>query len=98
VVLAPGSKVTRSRLIGPVVIGRGAIVDECTIGPDVSVEAGCELVRTTISDSILMEGCRVVDVEGVTASILGRNVDVRHSGAHRVHRLIVGDQSRLEVD
>jgi glucose-1-phosphate thymidylyltransferase len=98
IVVAPGAKVTRSRLRGPVVIGRGVIVDECTIGPNVSIEAACELVRTTITDSILMEGCRVVDVEGLTGSILGRNVDVRHSGAHRVHRLIVGDQSRLEVD
>jgi glucose-1-phosphate thymidylyltransferase len=98
VVVAPGAKVTRSRLRGPVVIGRGVIVDECTIGPNVSVEPGCELVRTTITDSILMEGCRVVDIGGLTGSILGRNVDVRHSGAHRVHRLIVGDQSRLEVD
>lgn len=98
VTVAAEAKVTRSRLIGPVVIGPRTIVDESTIGPDVSVEAGCELVRSTVRDSIVMEGCRVVDVDGLAGSILGRNVEVRHSGAHRVHRLIVGDRSRVEVD
>ncbi len=45
-----------------------------------------------------MEGCQIVDVHGLSASILGRNVEVRHSGSDGVHRLVVGDQSRLELD
>jgi len=36
-------------------------------------------------------------VRSVTGSILGRNVEVRHSGAVDVHRLVIGDQSRVEV-
>ena len=98
VVVAQGAKVRGSTLIGPVVVGAGAIVDGCTIGPDVSIEPGCEMVRSSIRDSIVMEGCRVVDVRGLAASILGRNVEVRHSGEHGIHRLVVGDQSRVEVD
>ncbi|HEX6132180.1 MAG TPA: glucose-1-phosphate thymidylyltransferase [Actinomycetota bacterium] len=98
VVVAAGAKVTASRLVGPVVIGARTIVDGCTIGPDVSVEPDCELVRSAIDDAIVMEGCRVVDVDRLSSSILGRNVDVRHSGEARVHRLVVGDQSRVEVD
>ncbi len=34
----------------------------------------------------------------LSGSILGRNVEVRHSGRAGVHRVIVGDQSHLEVD
>ncbi|HSL10253.1 MAG TPA: glucose-1-phosphate thymidylyltransferase [Actinomycetota bacterium] len=98
VAIAEGAKVTESTIRGPVVIGAGTIVDGCTIGPDVSVEPGCELVRSSIRDAIVMEGCRVVDVDGLAASILGRNVDVRHSGQRGTHRLVVGDQSRVEVD
>jgi glucose-1-phosphate thymidylyltransferase len=98
VVLAAGAKVTDSRIVGPAMIGAGSIVEGCEIGPDVSIEPGCELLRSSIRDSILMEGCRVVDVEGLERSILGRNVEVRHSGSHGAHRLVVGDQSRIEVD
>jgi glucose-1-phosphate thymidylyltransferase len=98
VIVADGAKVTDSVLRGPVVIGPGCIVERSTIGPDVSLEEGCEVVGSSIADSIVMQGCRVTDVDGLAGSILGRNVEVRHSGAHRVHRLIVGDQSRVELD
>ena len=42
--------------------------------------------------------CTIADVRGLTGSILGRRVEVRHSGGGGAHRLIVGDQSRVEVD
>ncbi len=87
-----------SVLRGPLVIGPGTVVDACELGPDVSIERDCRILRSEVSDSIVMEGCRITDVRGLTGSILGRNVEVRHSGAQRTHRLIVGDQSRVEVD
>ena len=98
VTVVAGAKVTDSVLRGPLMIGAACIVERSTLGPDVSLEQGCEIVGSTVRDSILMEGCRVLDVDGLASSILGRNVEVRHSGTRRVHRLVVGDQSRVEVD
>jgi glucose-1-phosphate thymidylyltransferase len=98
VTVAEGASVRVSKLVGPVVIGPGCTVEGSTIGPDVSLEDGCTVVGSTIRDSILMAGCTVTDVDGLEASILGRNVDVRHSGGDHAHRLVVGDQSRVEVD
>ena len=74
------------------------MVDESTIGPHVAIERGCRIERSEISDSIVMEGCSIAEVRGIAGSILGRGVDVRHSGSRGLHRLIVGDQSRVEVD
>ena len=34
----------------------------------------------------------------IPLTLLGRGSDVRHSGGEGAHRLIVGDQSRVEVD
>ena len=93
-----GAKVTRSLLRGPLVVGPGTMVGESTIGPDVSIERGCRIERSSIRDSIVMEGCQIQGVQGLAASILGRNVQVRHSGAAGSHRLIVGDQSRVDLD
>jgi glucose-1-phosphate thymidylyltransferase len=98
VVVDAGARVTGSRLIGPVVIGPGCVVEDSTLGPDVSLEPGCEIVGSIVRDAILMEGCRVVDVDTLGGSILGRNVVVRHAGDRRTHRLVVGDQSVVEVD
>ncbi|MEP6476990.1 MAG: glucose-1-phosphate thymidylyltransferase [Actinomycetota bacterium] len=98
VVVSRGAKVTGSTVIGPVVIGPDSIVDGSRVGPSVSLERGCHVIGSSIEDSIVMEGCTIEGVGGLTGSILGRGAEVRHSGGDGTHRLIVGDQSRIEVD
>jgi glucose-1-phosphate thymidylyltransferase len=96
--LAQGAKVIRSELRGPVAIGPDAVIEDSVVGPNVSVERGVRILRSAVEDSIVMEGCQIVDVHGLSSSILGRNVEVLHSGTGGVHRLVVGDQSRVELD
>lgn len=98
VVVAPDAQVSDSRLIGPIVIGPGCRIEGSSIGPDVSLEAGCTVVDSTIRDSIVMQGCSISGVESLERSILGRNVEVRHAVGRNAHRLVVGDQSVVEVD
>jgi glucose-1-phosphate thymidylyltransferase len=93
-----GAKVIRSELHGPVVIGEDAVIEDSVVGPNVSIERDTRVVKSLVEDSIVMEGCQIVEIHGLTGSILGRNVEVRHSGTGGVHRLVVGDQSRVEVD
>ena len=46
-----------------------------------------------------MEGCQDRRTSPASpASMLGEDVEVRHSGHGGVHRLVVGDQSQVEVD
>ncbi len=98
VVIEPGAKVVRSRIVGPTIVGTGTLVEDSTVGPNVSLSSGCAVTGSRIEDSIVMEGGRVVGVQGIGGSLLGRNVEVRHSGRAGLHRLVVGDQSRVEVD
>jgi glucose-1-phosphate thymidylyltransferase len=98
VVVRAGAKVTASVLRGPVVVGEGSTIERSTIGPDVSIGRGCHVEASEVADSIVMEECTIADVQGLTGSILGRRVEVRHSGGRGTHRLIVGDHSRVEVD
>ena len=98
VVVAPDAQVSDSRLIGPIVIGPGCRIEGSSIGPDVSLEAGCTVIDSTIRDSIVMQGCSISGVESLERSILGRNVEVRHAVGRNAHRLVVGDQSVVEVD
>ncbi len=96
--LAAGAKVIRSELRGPVVIGPDSVIEDSVVGPNVSIERDARVLRSHVRDAILMEGCQIVDVREIADSILGRNVEVRHSGSEGVHRLVVGDQSRVELD
>ena len=98
VVVGPGTQVRGSRLIGPVVIGPGCRIEGSTIGPDVSLEADCTVIDSAIRNSIVMQGCSINGVDALEGSILGRSVEVRHAGQRHAHRLVVGDQSVVEVD
>jgi glucose-1-phosphate thymidylyltransferase len=97
VVVEAGAKIVRSRIVGPCVIGAGALVEGSTVGPHVALSPSCVVVSSTVEDTIAMEGSRIEGVRTLAGSILGRNVDVRHSGSEGVTRLVVGDQSRVEV-
>jgi glucose-1-phosphate thymidylyltransferase len=98
VVIEAGAKVVRSRVVGPAIVGAGTLVEDSTIGPNVAVSPACVVVSSAVEDSILMEGSRIEGVRTVSGSVLGRNAEVRHSGQGGIHRLVVGDQSRVEVD
>jgi glucose-1-phosphate thymidylyltransferase len=98
VVIGAGAKVVRSRVVGPAIVGAGTLVEDSTVGPNVAVSPACVVVSSAVEDSIVMEGSRIEGVRTVSGSILGRNVEVRHSGQGGINRLVVGDQSRVEVD
>lgn len=97
VVIEEGAKVVRSTLVGPVVIGAGTVIEDCVVGPDVSIEHGCRIERSQIDDSIIMEGAQIADVPRLSGSILGRNVVVGQAKGLPAHRLILGDSSRVET-
>lgn len=98
VVVEAGAKVVRSTIHGPAIVGEGTVVEGSTLGPDVSLSFGCTVTGSALEDSIAMEGCRIEGVRGLAGSILGKNVEVRHSLRPGSLRLVVGDQSQVEVD
>ncbi len=98
VVVEPGAKIIRSHVRGPAAIGEGALIEDSEVGPDTSIGPGCTIASSAVENSIVLEGASVRGVHAIADSILGRGVEVRHSGASGVHRIIVGDHSRVEVD
>ncbi len=98
VAIERGAKVVRSRILGPAIVGEGTVVEDSEVGPNVSLSAGCRIEASSVVDSIVMEGCRVSGVLGLSGSLLGRAVEVRRSGRRGLRRLVVGDQSQVEVD
>jgi glucose-1-phosphate thymidylyltransferase len=97
IVVMPGARISASRLTGPVYVGPDSVVERSALGPDVSLEPGCVVRDSVVRDSILMAGVTVEGVDALTGSILGRGAHVRHGGGGG-HRLVVGDQSVVEVD
>lgn len=97
VVIEPGARVVRSRLIGPVVVGAHSVVRDSRVGPYTSVGRDCLVSDTEISGSVLLDGAAVVGLAGVRRSVVGRGAEVRAAPARTDSCLLVGDHSYVEV-
>jgi len=90
VAIERGARVVESRVIGPVIIGEGSVVERSTIGPHAVIGPRAEVRSAEIADSILMDGARV---EGLTVqeSVIGREAAVRDDPSGIA--LFLGDHS-----
>jgi glucose-1-phosphate thymidylyltransferase len=99
VVLEEGATLTRSVVRGPAVIGAGACIEDAYIGPYTSIGQNVHVRRSEVEHSIVLSGSVVEDLETrMEASLLGRNVKLtRSAGVPKTLRLLVGDNSEIEI-
>ena len=94
VVVEEGASITRSTVRGPAIIGKGTSVVDAYIGPFTSVYHDCEITRTELEHSIVLEQCVIIGVGRIEDSLLGKSVTVTVSDQQpRAHRLMLGDHS-----
>ena len=98
VVIENGAEVTASRIVGPVIIGARTRVSGSYVGPFTSLAEDCTIDDSEIEYSIVLRGALIKGVRRIEASIIGRSVEVTPAPRlSRVHRLILGDHSRVQI-
>jgi glucose-1-phosphate thymidylyltransferase len=99
VVIEAGARLEGTRVRGPAVIGAGAVLRDCYVGPYTAIGDGCRISGSEVEHSILLAGCTVSDLGGrMESSLLGRNVTVRRGeGQPRAYRFMVGDNSDISI-
>ena len=99
VVVEAGARLEHSTVRGPAVIGAGAVLTDCYIGPYTAIGERCEIENAEVEHSILLAGSVVRDLAGrMESSLLGRNVTVgRDSRQPRAYRFMVGDNSEVGI-
>ncbi len=99
VVIEEGAVIVRSDIRGPVTIAAGAVIEDSYIGPYTAVGPQVVIRRTEIENSVVLADSTIEDIEErIDQSLIGRGVTV-HGGSRRPRglRLVLGDQSRIEV-
>jgi glucose-1-phosphate thymidylyltransferase len=99
VVVEPGARLERTSVRGPAIIGAGAHLTDCYVGPYTAVGERCTIVNAEVEHSILLAGAEIRDLEGrVESSLLGRNVKIgRDQHQPRAYRFMVGDNSEIGI-
>jgi len=99
VVVGKGSAIVRSVIRGPVIIGENCSIEDAYIGPFSSIGDNTSVHKSEIEYSIILRDCKIRNVGiRLEGSILGNDVEVvEATGKPRVHRFMIGDQSRVEV-
>ena len=95
--VAEGAKVTKSRIRGPCIIGKSAVVENSFVGPYTSVGDGSQVINSNIENCILLEYAIVKDVERLEDSLLGKRSQISRNGRGRSVRVHIGDHSEVEV-
>jgi glucose-1-phosphate thymidylyltransferase len=99
VVVEPGARLERATVRGPTIIGAGARLVDCYVGPYTAVGERCEIRNSEVEHSILLAGSTVHNLPGrMESSLLGRNVTIRHEQRQpRTYRFLVGDNSEVGI-
>ena len=97
--IGPGTRVERSRLRGPLVIGAGAHIADAYIGPFSAIADGVVLEKCEVEHSIVLDRSQLKGIVGrIESSLIGRDVVVTSSESRpSAHRLMLGDSSRVEL-
>lgn len=99
VIIGKGAKIVKSQIRGPAIIGEGSVIENSYIGPYSSIYYDCRVSNSELEYSIIMERCRILDVNvRIEKSLLGRDVCIaRGMSKPRTQKFIVGDESRVEL-
>lgn len=99
VIVEKGARIVNSKIRGPVIIGKNCVIENSYVGPFTSVGDRTEIRNSEVEYSILLRNCRIVSVGiRIEGSILGNDVEILEAtGKPKVHRFMIGDQSRVEI-
>ncbi len=93
-----GAVVRRSIIRGPVRIGRKSLIEDSFIGPYTSIGDGVTIRDSVIEHSVILNGASIEGIERLEDSLIGRGARVsRNDQRHKALRLMVGDDSTVEV-
>jgi glucose-1-phosphate thymidylyltransferase len=99
VVIEQGARLEGSTVRGPAIVGAGARLKNCYVGPYSAIGENCSVLGSEVEHSIMLAGSSVCDLDGrMESSLLGRNVTIRRGEKQpRAYRFMVGDNSDISI-
>jgi glucose-1-phosphate thymidylyltransferase len=97
VAIGKGSVIKGSNIRGPVIIGENTFIENSFIGPYSSIGNNVKIRHSCVEHSVIMDGSELIDIERMEDSLIGRRVKLFRNSRHKALRLMIGDDSVVEV-
>lgn len=92
--------ITNSKIEGPVIIGNNVIIKDSKIGPFSSINDNCEIINSSIENSVLMSGVKLHNIEKhpISTSLIGTDSEITGSnGSRATTSLFVGEKCKIQI-
>lgn len=92
-------KIVGSQIRGPVIIGDDVIIKDSYIGPYTSISNGCVIESSSVENSVLMEGVRIIKIkQPLDNSLIGTGSEITDLNGHQnCLELFVGEKSQVRL-
>lgn len=98
VAIGEGTEVEASTIQGPVTIAEDCRIRKAAIGPNTSIGRGTVIEESSVTDSVILEGCSISHVDCLQDSLIGTRVKIKKGeGACRAATLFVGCDADLVI-
>jgi glucose-1-phosphate thymidylyltransferase len=96
--LGESSLITNSIVRGPVSIARGCQIKNSNIGPYTSIGAGTIIENSHLENDIILEHCRISNLDYLTDSIIGQSTEITGQvSSTKAVGLLIGSRVRIEL-
>ncbi|MDK2014161.1 MULTISPECIES: glucose-1-phosphate thymidylyltransferase [unclassified Deinococcus] len=99
VVIPASARVIRSKIVGPVMLGEGVVIEDAYIGPFTSIGANSVIRGAEVEHSVVDEGAQIENVsKRLQDCLIGVRAQVRGGRTvPRTHKLTISDASLVEL-
>jgi glucose-1-phosphate thymidylyltransferase len=88
----------QSHIKGPAIIGDNCIISAASIGPYTAIGNSSEISTSSVSDSIIMDEARIEGIDGISRSLIGKNVTIKKNvNPPGEKTFVLGDSSEVIV-
>ncbi|WP_042683765.1 glucose-1-phosphate thymidylyltransferase [Candidatus Nitrosotenuis chungbukensis] len=86
-----------SKIIGPVIIGKGCVIDAASIGPNISIGDNSKLSKCSIENSIIMSGCNIDGDFKIKNSIIAFNSEITMTDNTDSKIFLLGEGTKISL-
>lgn len=85
------------KIIEPIIIGENCVLENCTIGPNVTVGANTKIKDAKIDNTIILSDVEIDCPLEITGSLIGKQAKLlKHPDNREKHKMIIGDKTVIE--